>query len=127
MSHTHPSNGVDRVVVEFPASAGYRGVGRLVLGGLSSRLELPLDRVEELLLALESLITQELARETVEMEVDAGPSELRTRVGPFASSQLADESVARVLRPLVDGVSEDEGAGGFWVELAVSAGQPAGA
>lgn len=121
MNAPPPSTGVDRVVVEFPASAGYRGVARLVLGGLSARLELPVDRVEELLLALESLITQELAGDTVTMETAAGGAALRTRVGPFASSQLADESVARVLRPLVDGVSEQDGPGGYWVELAVSA------
>ena len=127
MSVTPPSNGGDRVVVEFPAAEGYRGVGRLVLGGLSSRLELPVDRVEELLLALESLITQELAGDTVTMETAAGASALRTRVGPFATSQLADESVARVLQALVDGVSEEEGPGGYWVELAMSVDQSNGA
>ena len=74
MSTSDGSNGDDRVVVEFPATAGYRGVGRLVLGGLSSRLDLPVDRVEELLLALESLITQELAADTVTMEAVAATS-----------------------------------------------------
>jgi hypothetical protein len=91
-----------------------------VLGGLSSRFEFPVDRVEELLLALESLITQELASDSVTMEVFAAPSGLRARVGPFASSQLEDESVARVLRPLVDDVTEQDGPGGYWVELAVA-------
>lgn len=123
MSETHPSNGADRVVVEFPAAAGYRGVGRLVLGGLASRFELPVDRVEELLLALESLITQELAGDTVTMEAAAGASTLRARVGPFAGSQLEDESVARVLRPLVDEVAEEDAPDGYWVELSVSAGR----
>ena len=41
----------DTVLVEFPATEGYRSVGRLVLGGLASRFELPVDRVEDLLLA----------------------------------------------------------------------------
>jgi hypothetical protein len=122
VSASSESSGDDRVVVEFPATAGYRGVGRLVLGGLSTRLELPLDRVEELLLALESLITQELAADTVTMEAFAATSGLRARVGPFASSQIADESVLRVLKPLVDDVSEQKAPGGFWVELGVSTG-----
>ena len=124
MSASDGSNGDDRVVVEFPATAGYRGVGRLVLGGLSSRLELPVDRVEELLLALESLITQDLAADTVTMEAFTATSGLRARVGPFASSQIADESVLRVLKPLVDDVSEQAGPGGYWVELGVHAGTP---
>ena len=126
MNASSELNGHDRVVVEFPATAGYRGVGRLVLGGLSSRLELPVDRVEELLLALESLITQELAADTVTMEAFAATSGLRARVGPFASSQIADESVVRVLKPLVDDVSEQDGPGGYWVELGVSAGTSSG-
>ena len=46
----------DSIVVEFPATEGYRSVGRLVLGGLASRFELPVDRVEDLLLAVESLL-----------------------------------------------------------------------
>jgi hypothetical protein len=126
VSSPDPSESGDRVVVEFPAAEGYRGVGRLVLGGLSSRFELPVDRVEELLLALESLITQELAGDTVTMEATAGSASLTTRVGPFAGSQLSDESVARVLRALVDDVAEEDGPGGYWVELGVAAGRSGG-
>jgi hypothetical protein len=117
---------IDRVLVEFPATAGYRGVGRLVLGGLSSRFDLPVDRVEDFLLALESLITQELAAEAVTMEAVAAPTGLTAKVGPFASSQVSDDSVARVLRPLVDDVTEERGQDGYWVELGVSAGRAAG-
>jgi hypothetical protein len=116
----------DRVVVEFPATAGYRGVGRLVLGGLSSRFDLPVDRVDDLLLALESLITQELAADAVTMEATAAPDGLRTRVGPFRSSQVDDAAVTRVLSPLVDDVLEESEPDGFWVELGVTAGRSAG-
>ena len=127
MSASDGSNGDDRVVVEFPATAGYRGVGRLVLGGLSSRLELPVDRVEELLLALESLITQELAGDTVTMEATAATVGPRARASARSRrSQLADEGVVRVLKPLVDDVSEHDGPGGYWVELGVSAGRVRG-
>jgi hypothetical protein len=64
---------VDSIVVEFPAGDGYRSVGRLVLGGLVSRFELPVDRVEDLLLAVESLLQQRLAAETVRLEATAAP------------------------------------------------------
>jgi hypothetical protein len=120
------SDPTDRVLVELPATAGYRGVARLVLAGLSSRLELPLDRVEDLLLALESLIAQELADDVATMEAEASPHAVRARVGPFAGSQMEDAAVARVLRPLVDDVSEERRPGGFWVELGVSASRFAG-
>ena len=126
MSDAGAAEPVDRVLVEFPATAGYRGVGRLVLGGLSSRFDLPVDRVDDLLLALESLITQELAGDAVTMEATAAPEGLRARVGPFASSQVDDPAVARVLAPLVDDVSEQGEPDGFWVELGVSADRSAG-
>jgi hypothetical protein len=114
---------VDCIVVEFPAADGYRSVGRLVLGGLVSRFELPVDRVEDLLLAVESLLQQRLAAETVRLEATAAPDGLRLRVGPFASSPMADSGVARVLTRLVDEVSEEEadGGDGTRIDLHVSA------
>ena len=52
--------------VEFPAGDGYRERRpSLVLGGLVSRFELPVDRVEDLLLAVESLLVQGVVGETV--------------------------------------------------------------
>jgi hypothetical protein len=111
----------DSIVVEFPATPGYRGVGRLVLGGLVSRFELPVDRVEDLLLAVESLLVQELAGDMVTLEATAAADGLRLRVGPFGGSPLADPGVSRVLTRLVDEVSEATVDGGATrVELQVS-------
>ena len=93
----------DTVLVEFPATEGYRGVGRLVLGGLASRFELPVDRVEDLLLAVESLLAHGVDGETVVLTVDAGDEALRVRLGPLVDGGgVSDPAVARVLRPLVD-------------------------
>ena len=112
----------DCIVVEFPATHGYRSVGRLVLGGLLSRFELPVDRVEDLLLALESLLVQDLAGDTVTLEATAAADGLQLRLGTFAKSQLEDPAVARVLTRLVDDVSEEAaGVAGTRVELSVSA------
>jgi hypothetical protein len=115
-----PAGAADRVVVELPSGDGYRAVGRLVLGGLASRFELPVDRVEELLLALESLLVQESAADTVTMEMAAAEDALRVRVGPFAEPRLGDPALTRVLSRLVDDVGEIVDAG-TWVELGVTA------
>ena len=112
---------VDRIVVEFPTGDGYRGVGRLVLGGLVSRFELPLDRVEDLLLAVESLLVQPLAGDTISLEASAARDGLHVRLGPFAGTPLADPAVSRVLTRLVDEVSEDDGDGATRVDLHVAA------
>ena len=57
--------------------------GQAVLGGLSSRFELPVDRVEDLLLAVESVLSsQELAADVVTMEATRrrGPTRARRAV-----------------------------------------------
>jgi hypothetical protein len=112
----------DRVVVEFPSEDGYRAVGRLVLGGLASRFQLPVDRVEELLLALESVLVDHGPQASVRLEAAAAPDGLRVRLGPFSSRRLDDPAVSRVLTRLVDDVTEESDAdGATWVELGVEA------
>jgi len=111
----------DRTTIEFPAAGGYRSVGRLVLGGIASRFELPIDRVDDLLLAVDSLLMQEPAAETVRLEAEATPSGLLVRMGPFAPGRLDDPGVLRVLTRLVDEVGERDDGDGVSVELVVSA------
>jgi hypothetical protein len=120
---TAPATPTDTVLVEFPATEGYRGVGRLVLGGLASRFELPVDRVEDLLLAVESLLAHGVVGETVILTVDAGEEALRVRLGPLAGGVVSDPAVARVLRPLVDEATDvtPEGDGAAFAELLVEA------
>jgi anti-sigma regulatory factor (Ser/Thr protein kinase) len=112
----------DSILVEFPAREGYRSVGRLVLGGLASRFELPVDRVEDLLLAVESLL-HGVAGDTVTLEVEAGDDGLRVRMGPFADGGVGDPAVARVVTKLVDEAREttSENGDGAFAELLVSA------
>jgi hypothetical protein len=111
----------DRTTIEFPASEGYRSVGRLVLGGIASRFELPIDRVDDLLLAVDSLLMQETAAETVKLEAEATPSGLLVRMGPFPAGRLDDPAVERVLTRLVDGVAEKHDGHAASIELVVSA------
>jgi anti-sigma regulatory factor (Ser/Thr protein kinase) len=113
----------DSVLVEFPATEGYRSVGRLVLGGLASRFELPVDRVEDLLLAVESLLLHGVAGDTVRLEVEADDDGLRVRLGPFADGAVGDPAVARVVSRLVDEAAEvtSENGDGAFAELLVSA------
>ena len=99
----------DTITVEFPVRDGYRSVGRLVIGGLASRFELPVDRVDDLLLAVESLLLGGIAGESVELRVEARPDELRVRVGPLDGPGLSDPAVARVVTPLVDAASHADG------------------
>jgi hypothetical protein len=111
----------DRATVEFPATAGYRSVGRLVLGGVAARFELPIDRVDDLLLAVDSLLLQEPTGESVRLEAEATPSGLVVRLGSFRRGQLDDPALRRVLARLVDTVEERADGSAVSIELAVSA------
>lgn len=112
----------DLTTIEFPAAEGFRGVGRLVLGGIASRFELPVDRVADLLLAVESLFLQISPAGRLRIEAEASATGLVVRVGPFAPGQASDPAVHRVVSRLVDDVRERvDGDGSARVELVVAA------
>lgn len=113
--------GLARTTVEFPADADYRSVPRLVLGGVAARYELPIDRVDDLLLALESLLMQETVGETLRLEAEGTPSGLLVRLGSFRPGQIDDPGLRRVLTPLVESVQEHADGDAAVVELVVSA------
>ncbi len=78
----------------------------LVIGGVAARFELPVDRVDDLLLAVDSLLMQDVLGETVTIETDASPTTLVVRVGSFPPGRLDDGGLRRVLSRLVDTVAE---------------------
>jgi hypothetical protein len=110
-----------RTTVEFPAGEQFRSVPRLVLGGVASRFELPIDRVDDLLLAVESLLMQETVGGTLRLEAEATPSGLLVRLGSFRPGQLDDPGLRRVLTPLVESVDEQRDGDFARIELVVSA------
>ncbi len=120
MSAAAETAAVDRTIVEFPATEGFRSVGRLVLGGVAARFELPIDRVDDLLLAVESLLMQDPAGDTVRLEAEATPSGLLVRLAPFRPGRLDDPGLRRVLSRLVDAVAEHTDGDAASVDLVVS-------
>ena len=118
--------GADRTVVEFPSTDGFRGVGRLVLGGVAARFELPLDRVDDLLLAVDSVLLQGPVGDRVRVEADVSPTGLVVRLSPFRPGRLEDPALVRVLARLVDAVDEHADGDASSIELAVSASYPGG-
>jgi hypothetical protein len=118
-----------RTTIEFPAREGYRGVASLVLGGVAARFELPVDRVDDLLLGVDSLLMQGVVGDVVRVEATASEKELSVRVGTFRPGRLDDPAVRRVVARLVDTVREVpvDGAPGAWIELGVSVNRRDGA
>jgi hypothetical protein len=118
-----------RTTLAFPARDGYRTVAGLVLGGVAARFELPVDRVDDLLLGVESLLMQGVVGDTARIEAIASETELTVRVGAFRTGQLEDAALRRVVARLVDTVREvpADGDAEAWIELGMTVARMDGA
>jgi hypothetical protein len=117
---------VDEIRLTLPQEPEYLPVAHLVLGGLGSRLDLTLEGLDDLKLALDSLVERARARGEVTIAVRLEDRVLRTEVGPFDAdalrAELAEPSAGvglrRILDTVVDRVDVHSGDGGDWVTLA---------
>lgn len=112
----------DEITLTLPREPNFHRVAHLVLGGLAVRLDLTVESLEDLQIALDSILDRTEAKAgdvTVRMRV--GEGELETLVGPL-TRQLLDEierepngelGIRRVLESTVDDVHVD----GEWVRL----------
>jgi hypothetical protein len=118
----------DRIVLTIPRERPFHGVAHLVLGGLAARLNLTVENLDDLQLALDELLEQddEGADVTVEVKIDDGTIE--AEVGPFDAGRLVAAmdpgqesfSLQRVLSTVVDGAELVERDGGHWVRIVKS-------
>ena len=121
------SKGMDEIALTLPADEAFHSVAHLVLGGLAVRLDLTVEALEELALAVETLLqrSEDTYAEEISVRVRIGDEALQTIVGPFLDdlrSELEGDSGAaldlkRILRAVCDRVEISEDGGGQWVEL----------
>ena len=106
----------DTIVLTLPNEAGYRAVATLVLGGVGTRLDLPYERMDELQLAVLSVLEAvDGALATVELHMADGAVDVS--IGPLADGRGDDAGLARVVDRLVDGRSTAHRDGAEWVTL----------
>jgi hypothetical protein len=106
----------EQISLTIPTATRFRGVATLVLGGIGSRLDLPYERVDDLQLAVLSVL-EASGDERVTVEVDAEADGLLVSVGPLAEGSGADGALARVLDPLVDSFESAQRDGRVWLTL----------
>ena len=106
----------DTIVLTIPTAHGYRAVASLVLGGVGSRLDLPFERMDDLQLAVLSLLDS-ASEEAVTVEVDAGPGVFAVTIGPLEEGIGRDRSLTNVLERLVEGAEELRRDGRSWLRL----------
>ena len=109
----------DTIVLTIPADARYREVATLVLGGIGSRLDLPYERMDDLQLALLSVLEATDGAD-VSIEVEARDGSLEIAVGPLVAGTRDDRGLDLVLSRLVDDSAPQDRDGAEWLTLSVS-------
>ena len=112
----------DAITLTLPRAPGFHPVAQLVLGGIAAQLDLTIEDLEDLQLAVETILDgagSAAGEITVQMRLRDG--ELETLIGPL-TGRVLDEiesdpdgklGVRRVLESTVDDVFVD----GTWVRL----------
>ncbi len=116
---------MEEIVVTIPRERPFGTVAGLVLGGVAARHELTLDVLDDLQLALDTLLDrgEEEGDVSVVLRVDSWT--IDASIGPFARGildeleQEADDTlgIRRLLNTVVDSVEVSERDDGCWVQL----------
>jgi hypothetical protein len=118
----------DAITLSIPHEKPFHGVARLVVGGLAARLELSYEHLEDLQLALASVLERDgyVAGEEVTVRLLVSPSSIGMAIGPLDANELRADlerqteggvPLSRLLDTLVDEIALEEGEGGQWLRL----------
>jgi anti-sigma regulatory factor (Ser/Thr protein kinase) len=116
------------IKLKIPHEPPYHGVALLVVGGLAARLDLSYEQLEDLQLALESVLENgSYARNSeVTVELDVQDDALAMIVGPLDGKALKpdlederDDRIAlgRLLGTLVEDITVESRGDGDWLRL----------
>src|SRR5687767_12399281 len=112
--------------IHIPRERPFSAVADLVVGGIASRHDVTLDVLDDLQLALDSLLEHADADEgLVEIVLRIGDDTIEAAVGPLApatATALKEEvgegiGLRRLLETTMDSVNVSERDGAAWVEL----------
>jgi hypothetical protein len=115
----------DRITLTMPRERDFFRVAHLVVGGLAVRLDLTFENLEDLQVALATVLREADGEVTVSVHVE--PNRIEASIGPFGSNaqeldldREVEEGVPlrRVLETVCDSVDVQEREGGCWVVLA---------
>jgi anti-sigma regulatory factor (Ser/Thr protein kinase) len=116
----------DRITLTMPRERDFFRVAHLVVGGLAVRLDLTFENLEDLQIALATVLREAEGEVTVSVHVE--PNRIEAAIGPFGPDaqdldldrDVVEEGVPlrRVLETVCDSVDVQERDGGRWVVLA---------
>jgi hypothetical protein len=116
----------DQVILTLPRERPFFAVARLVLGGLATRLDVTVEHLEDLELALDGLLERHDGGSPITVSLEVEGDEFLARIGPFHGGELRAElegdpgdgvSLQRLLAAVVDSYEVSERNDGAWIEL----------
>jgi hypothetical protein len=115
----------DEIRLTIPRERALYGVAHLVMSGVGIRLNLTIEHLEDLQLALDAVLERARESEDVTIAMRVKDGEIETAIGPLRDGirneleATAGEEVGlrRILDTLVDRVELAPGEGGEWVTL----------
>ena len=115
----------DEITLTIPSERALYGVAHLVLGGLGSRLNLTIEHLEDLQIALEAVLDRARDGEDVTIALRLEEGAMQTRIGPmndgiraeFEQESGEDVGLRRILDAVVDDVEVESDDRGDWVRL----------
>lgn len=116
---------IDSLTLTVPNSRPYFGVARLFMGGLAARLDLAYEQMDDLQLAVETVLAEcSPAGDSVTLEATVGEEELSISVGPLSHTGARSEVPGttfipfdRLLERLVERTATIERDGHHWLRL----------
>ena len=115
----------DAIRLTIPRDRPFHTVAHLVFGGLAARLNLTIETLEDVQLALDSLLERPSTDGPVTLNLELRDGNMELFVGPFQDirGEFEDTAAAdglglrRVLDTVSDSVSLEERDGASWVRL----------
>jgi hypothetical protein len=120
---------VNAFEITIPRERPFSAIAGFVVGGIASRHDLTLDALDDLQLALDSLLERDGHANDLEGDVNirllVTPAAIDTSIGPLGAQTVAEVNqdagtalgLRRLLETLVDEVAVKQRDGGSWVEL----------
>jgi hypothetical protein len=114
----------DEIVLVVPAQEDFRPIVHLVVGGLAVRLDLTMDVLEDLQVALDALLARRDDEGDVNVRIVFDEQAMRATVGPLPSAILEDFErdgnelgLRRVLETVCETFEIEDRDGETWIEL----------
>ncbi len=107
------------IVLTIPTDSAYRGVASLVLGGVGSRLDLPFERMDDLQLAVLSMLDASRS-DDASVEIRAEDGHVAVSVGPLRDGADEDPGLTLVLTRLTNRVESARREDGPWLTVFVA-------